>query len=160
MILVSACLLGVCCKYNGGDNKNQKVVDLVKKYNLIPVCPEQLGGLSTPRKPAEITAEDAKKVLDGIGKVVNVCGEDVTENFIKGAYETLKLAKLYDVKIAILKSKSPSCGCGFIYDGSFSGKLKSGNGVTTELLIQNGIKVYTEDVIDYKIIEKIMKIDY
>lgn len=160
MILVSACLLGVCCKYSGGDNKNNRVIELMKKHSLIPICPEQLGGLSTPRKPAEIQAEDAKEVLEGKGKVLNTCGEDVTQNFIKGAYEALKIAELYNAKIAILKSKSPSCGCGLIYDGSFSGKLKRGNGVTAELLIQNGIKVYTEEDIDDTILENIMKIDY
>ncbi|CDF58462.1 DUF523 domain-containing protein [Thermobrachium celere] len=148
MILISACLLGLCCKYNGGDNKNIKVLEFIKKYPAIPVCPEQLGGLPTPRKPAEIKAENSKDVLDGNGKVINIEGQDVTDCFVKGAYETLKLAKIYDVKIAILKSKSPSCGCGFIYDGTFRGRLKEGNGITAELLIQNGIKVYSEDDLD------------
>ncbi|WDC83573.1 DUF523 domain-containing protein [Caloramator sp. mosi_1] len=145
MILVSACLLGVCCKYNGDDNKNNNLIELMKKCTLIPVCPEQLGGLPTPRKPAEIQAENAGDVLEGRGKILNINGEDVTENFVKGAYETLKVAELFSVNYAILKSKSPSCGCGFVYDGSFSGKLKEGNGITAELLIRNGIKVYTED---------------
>jgi len=160
MVLISACLLGVCCKYNGGDNKNNEVLKILKKHPVIPICPEQLGGLSTPRKPAEIQACSADDVLKGNGKVVNLDGNDVTEYFIRGAYEALKLAQIYDVKIAILKSKSPSCGCGLIYDGSFSGKLKEGNGITTELLIQNGVKVYTEKDLEKTDWEKILKIDY
>lgn len=145
MILVSACLCGVNCKYNGGDNKSKEVLKLIEKYQLIPICPEQLGGLSTPRHPAEIVSGDAKDVLKGKGKIENDCGEDVTEQFLKGAQESLKIAKLYGIKVAILKAKSPSCGCGVIYDGSFTGTLKKGNGVTAELFLQNGIEVHTEN---------------
>lgn len=148
MILVSACLFGVNCKYNGGDNKNKEVLKLIEKYQLIPICPEQLGGLSTPRHPAEIVSGDAKDVLNGKGKIENNCGEDVTEQFLKGAQESLKIAKLYGIKVAILKAKSPSCGCGVIYDGTFTGTLKKGNGVTAELFLQNGIEVYTENEIE------------
>ncbi|MCX7950596.1 MAG: DUF523 domain-containing protein [Clostridiales bacterium] len=148
MILVSACLFGLNCKYNGGDNKNKEVLKLIEKYQLIPICPEQLGGLSTPRHPAEIVSGDAKDVLNGKGKIENNCGEDVTEQFLKGAQESLKIAKLYGIKVAILKAKSPSCGCGVIYDGTFTGTLKKGNGVTAELFLQNGIKVYTENEIE------------
>lgn len=145
MILVSACLCGVKCKYNGGDNENKEVLKLIEKYKLIPICPEQLGGLSTPRHPSEIALGDAKDVLNGKGKIQNNCGEDVTEQFVKGAFESLKIAKLYGAKIAILKAKSPSCGCGLIYDGTFTGTLKKGNGVTTELFLQNGIEIFTEN---------------
>lgn len=118
-ILVSACLLGVNCKYNGKNNENENVKKLAEEYELIPICPEQLGGLPTPRVPSEIVE------IDGISnnkerKVINKEGIDVTETFIKGAEETLKIAKLYNIKKAILKSKSPSCGNRKVYDGSFS----------------------------------------
>lgn len=136
-ILVSACLLGINTKYNGGNNYNKKIEALRKKHNLIPICPEQLGGLSTPRLPAELQ--------EGSEIIKNMKGEDVTIQFKKGAQEALKIALLNNCKYAILKSKSPSCGYGQIYDGTFSGKLISGNGVLAQLLIDNGIKVYTED---------------
>lgn len=138
-ILVSACLLGVNCKYSGGSNKNEKLMEYIKAAAFIPVCPEQLGGLTTPRLPAEII-EAADKT-----KVVNSEGKDVTLQFETGAEETLKIAKLYDCKYAILKEKSPSCGSIHIYDGSFQGKLKEGKGITAALLEKNGIKVYNED---------------
>ncbi|MCF7793401.1 MAG: DUF523 domain-containing protein [Candidatus Cloacimonetes bacterium] len=135
MILVSACLAGIKCKYDGGDNKCDKVVELVKKGLAIPVCPEQLGGLSTPRNPAEIVGD----------QVISNRKIDVTENFQKGAEETLKIAQMIGCKKAILKQCSPSCGFGEIYDGSFSGIIKSGNGITAELLAENGIEIITEE---------------
>ena len=133
-ILVSACLLGVDCKYSGGNNLNEKVLDYIKDYEVIPVCPEIMGGWSTPRPPSE-------RIED---KVLNNQGIDVTNEYIKGANETLKLAKLFNVKKALLKAKSPSCGKGKIYDGTFNGVLIEGNGVTVELLEKNGIEVITE----------------
>ena len=139
MILVSACLLGINCKYDGGNNFNQKVFDLVKEGKAIPVCPEQLGGLKTPRIPSEI------KMIDGKRCVINSEGEDVTENFEKGAIEVLKLAKELDIKKAVLKSKSPSCGVNKIYSGNFDKQLVDGNGITADLLIKNGIEVITPD---------------
>lgn len=139
MILVSACLLGINCKYDGGNNFNQKVFDLVKEGKAIPVCPEQLGGLKTPRIPSEI------KMIDGKRCVINSEGEDVTENFEKGAIEVLKLAKELDIKKAVLKSKSPSCGVNKIYSGEFNKQLVDGNGITADLLIRNGIEVITPD---------------
>lgn len=145
MILVSACLTGLCCKYNGDSNYNEKVYKLVEIKKAIPFCPEQLGGLPTPRDPSEIVNGDGKDVLSGKAKVINSSNEDVTEKFIKGAKESLKLAKTMGVKKAILKSRSPSCGCGMIYDGTFSGRKKKGNGVTAELFMQNGIEVITEE---------------
>jgi len=144
-VLVSACLLGTNCKYNGGNNYNSEITDLASKYKLIPVCPEQLGGCPTPRLPAEIQQGSGKDVLCGRAKVVRKDGIDVSSQFIKGAEEVLNIAKLLDIKLAVLKAKSPSCGVGKIYDGTFSGKLKTGNGVTADILKENGIEVITEE---------------
>ena len=130
-ILISACLAGVNCKYNGKNNKNEKIIELIKNNDVILVCPEQLGGLKTPRVPAEIIKN----------KVITKDEIDVTKEYQKGAEEVLKIAKQFDIKKAILKSKSPSCGKSKIYDGTFSNKLINGDGVTTKLLKQNGIKV-------------------
>ncbi len=135
MKFCSACLLGINCRYDGVEKSNQKVLDLAKKEILIPICPEQLGGLSTPREPAEQQGE----------KVVTKTGKDVTDNFVKGAQQALILAKIYNVKEAILKQKSPSCGCGKIYDGTFRKKLIKGDGVTTALLKKSGISVISEE---------------
>jgi len=135
MKLCSACLLGVNCRYNGKNALNKKVVELLEKETLIPVCPEQLGGLPTPREPAEIVGK----------RVITRSGKDVTENFMRGARETLRIAKLFGVKEAVLKQGSPSCGCGRIYDGTFSGKTVKGDGVTAALLKRHGIKVVTEE---------------
>lgn len=145
MIIVSACLCGMNTKYNGGNNLNEKVLKLVRKGKAIPVCPEQLGGQSTPRAAHEIFKATGAAVLDGKARVVGPEGDDATEEFLKGAYETLKISKECSAKVAILKARSPSCGHGKIYDGSFSGTKINGNGVTTELLERNGIKVYTEE---------------
>ena len=132
-ILVSACLLGTNCKYSGGNNSNEKVLEYIKDYEVIPVCPEIMGGLSTPRPPSERIGD----------KVLNNQGIDVTNEYTKGALETLKLAKLFNVKKALLKAKSPSCGNGKIYDGTFSGTLIDGDGITTKLLKENNIEVIT-----------------
>jgi len=135
IILCSACLLGLKCRYDGKSKLNKKVRELSKKVILIPVCPEQLGGLPTPREPAEQRGN----------KVVTKSGKDVTENFLKGAKEVLKITKIFGAKEAILKQKSPSCGCGKIYDGTFSGKVIKGDGVTASLLKRNRIRVITEE---------------
>ncbi|MFQ6010229.1 MAG: DUF523 domain-containing protein [Candidatus Aenigmatarchaeota archaeon] len=145
MKICSACLLGLKCRYDGKSKPNERVIELSKEEVLIPVCPEQLGGLPTPRIPSEIQGYSGEDVLDGKCKVMNNKGEDVTEQFIRGAYEVMEVAKKYDVKEFISKQKSPSCGCGKIYDGTFSGKLIEGNGVTTALLKRNGIKVMREE---------------
>lgn len=145
MYIVSACLCGVNCKYSGGNNYNEKVDKLFKEGKAILICPEQLGGLSTPRLPAEIVEGTAGDILDGRGRVLNKIGEDVTEHFVKGAAESLKIAEKTGCKVAVLKSKSPSCGIQKIYDGSFKGILKEGNGITAELFIKNGIKVIADD---------------
>lgn len=139
--LVSACLLGEKCRYDGKSTPNEEVILLSKKEELIPACPELLGGLDTPRAPSEITGGDGNDVIEGRAKVVSKEGQNVTEYFVKGAYATLEIAKRENATEAYLKSKSPSCGCGKIYDGTLSRTLKDGDGVTTALLKKNGIKV-------------------
>jgi len=135
MYLISACLVGINCKYNGKNNYNGKALELVKSGKAIPICPEQLGGLITPRIPAEI------KIIDGKRKVFNKNGEDVTQAFEKGANEVLELCKKLDIEKVILQPRSPSCGVGKIYSGNFDGVLIDGNGITAQLLIDNGIIV-------------------
>lgn len=136
-ILISACLMGINCRYNGKSEIIKKLEELKEKYNLVPICPEIYGGLKTPRNPAE-------RVND---KVLTNNGEDVTYNYAKGAEEILKLAKFYDCKYAILKERSPSCGFGRIYDGTFSKTTIDGNGVTADLLSKNGVKIIGESKI-------------
>lgn len=137
-ILVSACLLGICCRYKGDSCENEDVLKLLEEHTLIPVCPEQLGGLKTPRAPSEIVN----------GRVMNNLGEDVTGEYALGARSALQIARLNHVKLAILKSRSPSCGSGLIYDGSFTGRKIPGDGICASLLKRNGIKVLTEDELD------------
>ncbi len=136
-ILISACLLGVDCKYNGSNNKlDDKIIHSLKeKYNLIPVCPETMGGLPTPRNPVEITD----------GKVFDYDGEEFTKEFEKGSEEVLKLAKLYDATIAILKENSPSCGSNYIYDGTFNHKKIKGMGIAARKLSEEYIKLFSEE---------------
>ncbi len=142
-ILVSACLLGINCRYDGGNGLREDLVALLEKYNFIPVCPEQLGGLKTPREPAEQVGSSETGSLQKI-RVVDRSGKDVTDCFVKGAKETLKLARLYGCNRAILKERSPSCGHGYIYDGTFSGTKVPGSGVAARLLEENGILVSGE----------------
>jgi uncharacterized protein YbbK (DUF523 family) len=148
MFLVSACLLGLNCRYDGEGYHDEKLLELAKQGRVIPVCPEQLGGCDTPRPPCEICGGSGGDVLDGRCRVISAKGEDRTDHFIRGALETLKLAEAYGIKKAVLKARSPSCGHGMIYDGSFSGKTTEGNGVTAELLIRNGIEVISDE--DYR----------
>ncbi|MBT7706061.1 DUF523 domain-containing protein [archaeon] len=145
MRLCSACLLGMKCRYDGRSKANEKVLALSKREVLIPICPEQLGGLSTPRPNSEIKGGDSSDVLDGRAKVLGSDDHDVTEHFVNGAEEVLKLAKIFGIKEAILKQRSPSCGSGQIYDGTFSKNLVDGDGVTTALLKRNGINVISEE---------------
>lgn len=141
--LVSACLLGIKTAYDGKDRyKNEKVIELLGKEILIPVCPEQLGGLTTPRAPLNIERGTGKDVLEGKAKVINKDGEDVSKALVRGAEEVLRIAKLFGVKEWIAKSGSPSCGCGEIYDKEK--KLIEGDGVTVALLKMEGIKVISE----------------
>ncbi len=144
-MIVSACLVGVNCKYNSRNNLDKNVLKYLSGRNFIPVCPEQLGGCPTPRPPVEICDGTGAQVLDGKCKVKRKDGEDVTDCFITGAQEVLKIVKIMNVKQAILKARSPSCGFGNIYDGTFSGKIKNGNGVTAELLKNYGIDIITEE---------------
>lgn len=134
-ILVSSCLLGKNCKYNVGNNNNENVKKLSNEYNIIEICPEVMGGLSTPRYPSEIINN----------KVINKIGLDVTEQFTTGANISLEIAIKNKVKYAILKENSPSCGFGTIYDGTFSNNKIKGNGVTAELLYKNGIVILNEN---------------
>lgn len=137
-ILISACLLGVCCRYDGESKPIMQTVALMERYHLIPVCPEQLGGLPTPREPSE--RQD--------GAVRTKSGADVTAQYLRGAEQALHLARLYGCRAAVLKERSPSCGSGEIYDGTFSGRLTPGDGVTAALLKENGIAVYGESEIE------------
>ncbi|MBE6742424.1 MAG: DUF523 domain-containing protein [Ruminococcaceae bacterium] len=141
-ILVSACLLGENCKYSGENNLHPEVIKLAQHFELIPVCPEVFGGLPIPREPAEIKD----------GRVVNKSGDDVTAAFITGANETLYIAREKNCPAALLKEKSPSCGFGKIYDGSFSGRLTEGSGFTARLLSDAGIQVFGESQVN-KLIE-------
>lgn len=145
MVIVSACLAGINCKYNGSSVKIKEIVELISKGEAIPVCPEQLGGCSTPRPAVEIVGGTGADLLDGKSKAVRKSGEDVSVQLLKGAEEVLKIALMSGAKKAILKARSPSCGCGRIYDGTFSGKIIDGNGVVTELLLRNGLQVSTEE---------------
>ena len=137
-ILVSACLLGENCKYSGGNNKCDEIIELGKRHKLIPVCPECLGGLPIPRVPSEIKN----------GRVYAKTGEDLTEAFEDGAEKSLYVAEESGCQLAILKERSPSCGFGEIYDGSFSGKTIQGNGITAQLLYDHGIVILGETKID------------
>lgn len=145
MRIVSACFLGIRCRHDGNTKPNEKVLALMGNEVLIPVCPEQLGGLPTPRPRGEISDGSGDNVIDGNGKVIDPDGNDMTMQFLKGAEEVLRIARICSVKEVILKQKSPSCGCGKIYDGSFSGRLVEGDGVTTAFLKKNGIRVISED---------------
>lgn len=133
-ILVSACLLGENCKYNGSNNKNQEIIELGEKHKLVPICPECFAGLPIPRVPSEIRD----------GRVFSKNGKELTEEFKDGAEKALYVAQEAGCQIAILKERSPSCGFGKIYDGSFSGKIIDGNGIAAQLLYENGIRILGE----------------
>lgn len=137
-ILVSACLLGCPCRYDGKSKPNDAVLALMERHTLIPICPEQMGGLATPRIPAEVRG----------GRVFTEKGDDVTAQYRRGAEDALRLARLYGCTHAILKERSPSCGSGRIYDGSFSRTLIAGDGVTARLLKENGVTVLGESEVE------------
>ncbi|UCF78688.1 MAG: DUF523 domain-containing protein [Candidatus Eiseniibacteriota bacterium] len=140
MVIVSACLAGLSCRYDGKSCPDEEVLSIVQAHQALPLCPEQLGGLPTPREPAEIQGGDGTEVLRGRAKVLDSQGKDVTSYFVKGAHEVLRLAQLAGVKEAILKAESPSCGCGRIV---LRGRLVAGDGVLASLLKENGISVVT-----------------
>jgi uncharacterized protein YbbK (DUF523 family) len=144
VLIVSACLLGLNTKYSGGHNLNQPVLALARKMALAPVCPEQLGGLPTPRPSAEIAGGDGYGVLAGRARVITEQGEDRTAAFLLGANETLKAARAVGAVAALLKARSPSCGRDSIPDGTFTGAGRQGAGVTTALLAGAGIPVFCE----------------
>ena len=134
-VLVSKCLLGVNCRYKGDNCKNDKVLEYLKDKEVIAICPEEAGGLTIPRDPSEIVGN----------KVISKAGKDVTAEYKKGAEIALKLAQDNKVDLVIFKAKSPSCGKGIIYDGTFTGNKIPGNGIAAQLLIDNGFKVITEE---------------
>ena len=136
-ILVSACLLGLRCRYDGRSKPSAAVLALGEKHTLLPLCPEQLGGLPTPRPPAEWQGE----------RIVNRAGQDVTEAYRRGGEEAVRLAKLTGCRWAILKERSPACSCDRIYDGSFSGVLREGRGSAAEALEQAGVTVLGESML-------------
>ena len=137
-LLVSACFVSKGYKYDGEANINLKIIELEQKYEFVFICPEVFGGLPVPRYPSEILGD----------KVVNIIGEDVTQNFNLGAKKALEIAKKHNCKKALLKAKSPSCGKGMVYDGTFSHTLKEAHGITVRLLMENGIEVYTENELE------------
>jgi len=137
-ILISSCLLGIECRYDGGHSRAEEIIEKAQEIQFIPICPEQLGGLSTPRAPSYIVGGDGKGVLSGHARVINSLEKDVTEAFIKGARESLKLARLTGTTKAILKDKSPSCGLNTPYCETDTGY---GLGVTAALLLNAGIKI-------------------
>lgn len=145
MILVSSCLAGLNVRYNGTHCLHDRISKLVAENKAVTICPEVIGGLSTPREPAEIIGGDGEDVLNGKAKVVDKSGNDVTEFFIKGAYATLEKAKEINATIVVLKENSPSCGSSKIYNGEFNGKKIDGNGVTSALLKRNGFQVISEE---------------
>lgn len=134
MYIVSGCLAGLCCRYDGKDNADERVMELVRKGQAVPVCPEQLGGLPTPRPGCEIIGNS----------IMSEQGFDASESFLRGAEEALKLTKLVGAKKAILKSRSPSCGSGKIYDGTFSRTLIDGDGIFAAMLKREGVEIETE----------------
>ena len=137
-VLVSACLLGFCCRYDGKGKKFPAVEELMDLCNLIPVCPEQMGGLTTPRKPAEQRGD----------KVAAEDGSDVTKEYRRGAEEAVKAASLYGCRYALLKERSPSCGSGKVYDGTFSRTLIEGDGRAAAALKSRGVMVFGESRIE------------
>lgn len=139
-VCVSACLLGCNCKYNGGNNRSEQVIQFLKDKEIVAVCPEQLGGLPTPRVPAEIVHDDL-----GQGRVMNKNGDDVDNAFRSGAALAAQKAVDEGATLAVLKANSPSCGVHHVYDGTFSGKLAEGRGVFAELLVAKGVPVIDEN---------------
>lgn len=151
MIVVSACLAGLEVRYDGGHCLSEKIRRLIEEKKAVAVCPEVLGGLPTPRPPAEIQGGTGEDVLNGKAKVVDCNGTDVTAQFVKGAQLALQKVQQLQATMVVLKEDSPSCGSQHIYDGSFAGQTMVGEGVTAALLRKNGIRVLSEhDFMDMK----------
>ncbi|MFN2746332.1 MULTISPECIES: DUF523 domain-containing protein [Bacillus] len=148
MILVSSCLAGVECRYNGTHSYVEKINKLVQEKKAAVVCPEVLGGFATPREPAEISGGTGEDVLNGNAAIITRSGEDVTDLYIKGAYKTLEIARDIQADTVVLKENSPSCGSSHIYDGSFSSQKVAGNGITAALLKREGFRVVSEHQLD------------
>ena len=144
ILLVSACLAGAKTRFDGEARLELELLELVREGRAIPVCPEQLGGLTTPRPPAEIQGGDGFDVLTGKARVITCDGRDVTEAYVRGAQEVLRLAQTWQAAGAVLKARSPACGSGEIYDGSFAGNLRPGFGVAAAILAQAGLPVFSE----------------
>ncbi len=145
LVLISACLAGVACTYEGKPKTRDWAVRLVADGRAVPVCPEVAGGLGIPRPEAEIQSGDGNAVIDGAARVVSVDGDDVTNNYLHGARTALDAARRTGATVAILKARSPSCGCGAIYDGTFSGAKRDGDGVTAALLKREGLTVASDE---------------
>lgn len=159
MILVSACLLGHKVKYDGGENAHALLVQYNARGRFLAVCPECMAHLPVPRPPMEIQGRTGKKVLSGKARVADVNGQDTTAYFLEGARQVLQMAQAYRVRVAILKESSPSCGVHTIYDGSFLGRKVRGTGVTTALLMANGIRVYSEKDMTQGLLESLIAED-
>lgn len=144
-LLVSACLLGFCTAHDGDSRPHPALQALAARGRVAPICPEVAGGLPVPRRPAEIRGGDGADVLDGRARVVTVEGRDVTAQYLAGAQAALKVARRFGLDRAVLKARSPSCGVGRIYDGTFSQQLRPGDGVTAALLEREGIAVYSDE---------------
>ncbi|WP_110926212.1 DUF523 domain-containing protein [Bacillus massiliglaciei] len=145
MILVSSCLAGLEVRYNGTHRLDDRIKKLVEEQKAAMICPELLGGFTTPREPAEIAGGDGEDVLNGKAQVIEQSGKDVTELYIKGAYAALKIANEIHASLVVLKENSPSCGSSVIYNGTFNGRKIAGNGVTSALLKINGFQVISEE---------------
>jgi uncharacterized protein YbbK (DUF523 family) len=144
-LLVSSCLVGLCTRLDGACRSFPAVTALAAGFCLVPVCPEQLGGSPTPRPPAEIVGGAGAEVLDGQARVMTAAGEDLTLAFVRGAQQVLAVARLTGATAAVLKARSPSCGVGATYDGTFSHRLRPGSGVTAALLEREGLALHTEE---------------
>ncbi len=144
VVLVSGCLLGIPCRYDGTSREVPELRSILAGYQFISFCPEAAGGMKSPRPPAEIQNGDGAGVLEGIARVVNEAGRDVTEEFLRGAGAVAEQVHKHRPDFVVLKAKSPSCGVGKIYDGTFSGTLRDGDGVTTALLRSIGVEVHSE----------------
>jgi uncharacterized protein YbbK (DUF523 family) len=148
LVAISACLIGCKCRYNGCSRPQAGALKLLAAGRALPLCPEQLGGLSTPRPPVELSGGDGNAVLAGCARALTADGTDLTKALVQGAWETLRVVELGRLRVAVLKEGSPSCGVSRIGDGSFRGQARPGRGVTAALLARHGIEVYSEDQLD------------